>query len=419
MKIVAVLLAVLLIAGCGISRLSSRQLERVAKDWSLSIRASQVIPVYPLTEDLQPGDVFLVQTPVEDQIRVYRDRGFLPLENQLTRLSVAGYPAFYSQWPGVDGAGAVAPPRLWQFPHGAGAGDSDFARAPLVAFPSYSFAVSRSGGLNVALPVQGVPIGLNLLDAASATGTITMKDAYTYGLPAQVLQQALEEWVAGNGAYVRQFAPPLPAAQDSKGAKPFFLRVVNRVYLVKTVDVSLLANRSGGGGADVGAGKAVELLNLGTEKETTRRFDEVNAIISKANHGVADAVAGELPGGSVKVAMATSRTISLVETFARPLVVGYLAFDFPILAGGRIGPPVATFSQLENRPQATGVPIQYTGCDPNCRVLRTWSKADPANKAALEKWLERFGGSIAIADFLTGDKADLRQRARENLIVQP
>jgi len=38
------------------------QLERVAKDWCLTIRASQVIPVYPLTEDLQPGDVFLVQT---------------------------------------------------------------------------------------------------------------------------------------------------------------------------------------------------------------------------------------------------------------------------------------------------------------------------------------------------------------------
>ena len=419
MRFVATLLGLLIVAGCGTTGLSSRQLERVAKDWSLSIRASQVIPVYPLTEDLQPGDVFLVQTPVEDQVKVYRKRGFLPLENQLTRLSVAGYPAFYSQWPGVDGEKPMTPPRLWQFPNGTEAGDADFARAPLVAFPSYSFAVSRSGGLNVALPVQGVPLGLNLLDASSATGTITMKDAYTYGLPAQVLQQALEEWVGGNGPYVRQFAPPVAMAKDSKGAaQPFFLRVVNRVYLVKTVDVSLMANRSSAGSADVGAGKAVELLNLGTEKETARRFDEVNAIISKANAGVVDAAKAALPGGSVKVAMATGRTISLVETFARPLVVGYLAFDFPILAGGRIGPPVATFSQLENRPQITGVPIQYTGCDPDCRVLRTWIKANPANKPALEQWLEKNGKGAAIADLLTGDKADLRRRAREAL-VQP
>lgn len=419
MKLFAALLALLLVAGCGTTRLSSRQLERVAKDWSLSIRASQVIPVYPLTEDLQPGDVFLVQTPVEDQVRVYRQRGFLPLENQLARLSVSGYPAFYRQWPGMDGPEPLTPPRLWQFPDGTGAGDADFGRAPLVAFPSYSFSVSRSGGLNVALPVQGVPLGLNLLDSSSATGTITMKDAFTYGLPAQVLQQALEEWAGGNGSYLRQFAPPVPTAKDAKAAQPFFLRVVNRVYLVKTVDISLLANRSAGGAADVGAGKAVELLDLSTDKETSRRFDEINAVISKANSGAAAGVDGQLPGGSVKVAMATGRTISLVETFARPLVVGYLAFDFPILAGGRIGPPVATFSQLENRPQSTGVPIQYTGCDPDCRVLRTWSKADAANKAALEKWLERFGGGIAIADLLTGDKPDLRQRAREALVTQP
>ena len=64
------------------------------------------------------------------------------------------------------------------------------------------------------------------------------------------------------------------------------------------------------------------------------------------------------------------------------------------------------------------MPIQYTGCDPDCRSLRTWLKADPANKAALEKWLESNGGT-AIADLLTGDKADLRQRAREALVVQP
>ena len=80
-------LAVML-AGCSTQRMGAQQLERVAKDWSLGIRASQVIPVYPLTEDLQPGDVFLVQTPVERQVDVYLDRGFLPLENLVARLSL-------------------------------------------------------------------------------------------------------------------------------------------------------------------------------------------------------------------------------------------------------------------------------------------------------------------------------------------
>src|SRR4051812_41615507 len=59
------LLAAAMLTGCATQKMSGDQLARIAKDWSLSIRASQVIPVYPLTEDLQPGDVFLVQTPIK------------------------------------------------------------------------------------------------------------------------------------------------------------------------------------------------------------------------------------------------------------------------------------------------------------------------------------------------------------------
>lgn len=40
-----------------------QELENVAKDWCLTIRASQVMPVYPLREDVQPGDCFLVSVP--------------------------------------------------------------------------------------------------------------------------------------------------------------------------------------------------------------------------------------------------------------------------------------------------------------------------------------------------------------------
>ena len=45
----------------------------------MTIRGSQVIPVYPLTEDIQPGDVFLVQLPIDQQQKLYQQNGFLPL----------------------------------------------------------------------------------------------------------------------------------------------------------------------------------------------------------------------------------------------------------------------------------------------------------------------------------------------------
>ena len=108
--IVFVAVVVVALGACATEKTSSEQLARVAKDWSLSIRASQVIPVYPLTEDLQPGDVFLVQQPIEEQVKVYLDKGFLPLENLLTRLPLTGYSEFYRGWPKI-GDGADAPPR--------------------------------------------------------------------------------------------------------------------------------------------------------------------------------------------------------------------------------------------------------------------------------------------------------------------
>src|SRR5689334_25104221 len=83
----------LLVTGCHTSK--QYQLEHIAKDWCMTIRASQVIPVYPLTEDIQPGDIFLVQVPVDKQQQLYEANGFMALDNNLARLNPAGYDSFY------------------------------------------------------------------------------------------------------------------------------------------------------------------------------------------------------------------------------------------------------------------------------------------------------------------------------------
>ncbi|MBK8016687.1 MAG: hypothetical protein IPK20_08145, partial [Betaproteobacteria bacterium] len=114
------------LGACSTTKPAASQLERIAKDWALGIRASQVIPVYPLTEDLQPGDVFLVQTPVEEQTRLYLEKGFLPLENLVTRLRVSGYQDFYVGWPG--GRGRRTAPAL---PLVVSRADAGLLRAPL------------------------------------------------------------------------------------------------------------------------------------------------------------------------------------------------------------------------------------------------------------------------------------------------
>ncbi len=416
------LLAAGVLSGCATQKMSGDQLARVAKDWSLSIRASQIIPVYPLTEDLQPGDVFLVQTPVEEQVKVYLAKGFLPLENLVTRLSPAGYARFYRGWPHVAD-GDKAPPRPWQFPKDDSP-DSDFSRAPLAAFPTYNFSVSRSGGLNVAIPVQSVPVGLNLLDSASANGTITLKDAFTYALPARTMFDAIHEWCRDNAYYLSQYEPTESTADGKHAANKFYLRVINRVYLVKTVDVSLFSNRGFGLGGSAGVPQPVQLLNIANATEAAKQFAAVNDILSNATSPAtkdagAPVGAGALQpfavGGTVKLAMATSRSVSLVETFRRPLAIGYLASDYAIEARGKCAAPVPTLSVLEGHRPAAGKTIEYLGCDENCARIRPWIKQG-TNQQKLEAWLENKGGAIALADFLTGDYAGLRQRVVVDLI---
>lgn len=76
-------IGVMTLAGCNASRSVREQSEEVAKNWSYVIRASQVMPVYPLMEDLQPGDVFLVEVPLQDEVSTWNERGYLPLSNHL------------------------------------------------------------------------------------------------------------------------------------------------------------------------------------------------------------------------------------------------------------------------------------------------------------------------------------------------
>src|SRR5512144_2363603 len=110
-RLVKGVLVLLLTSCCAASR--EEQLASVAKDWALVIRASQVLPVYPLTEDLQPGDVFLVTTPLGQEASLYSSRGFLPLDQHLVRLQSLDFQTFYQRSYNVGTNSNT--PYHWQF----------------------------------------------------------------------------------------------------------------------------------------------------------------------------------------------------------------------------------------------------------------------------------------------------------------
>ncbi len=329
-----------LLGACATTGQRNARLEQVAKDWSAVIRASQIIPVYPPTEDLQPGDLFLVQTTVDRQHQLYRERGYLPLDYHIGRLGQPDYAAFYRH----------AFPAPQQLP--ADWRETGWSQAPAAAFPSYAFEASRSAGLDLALPLSGVAVGLSLLGSDEAVGTVSITDAHTYGVDVQRLNEMVDDWSRQTGSST------LLASFASSATKPNYLRVISRVYLASAVDV-VIADRAEQG-ARAGASTPAALLSApgAAADQATRaytgRIADINAQLGRvgetlsetAGPGLATATGTRLAlpatSGRLQVMAASSHTLALRERFARPLVIGYLAFDKHIDAAGQLGPPIAT-----------------------------------------------------------------------------
>ena len=332
-----------------------KQLEDVAKDWCLTIRASQVVPVYPLTEDLQPGDVFLVTTPIQQQVEIYEERGFLPLDQSVTRLVIpkSDYKTFYgpSYWSGNYGDN-LPNPRPMPKPDGTGTVGGQEVLAPRAAFPSYTFEVSSGGGLGLAIPLSSVPIGLGLMKSEEATGSVTISDAFTYGLSNEQVLTRLNAWLADNPQVAYKLAELAQATEQT-----LFLRVVSRVYLTGGVSVSVQSQESSSLGLDVGKKQDVPLFDRADAASAAEDYKKALATLNETLKE------GALPGGSVRLAQASRRSVTLSERFDRPIVIGYLGFDVPIrplaevgrvFVKGRssvrlLGTPIATLDMLEER----------------------------------------------------------------------
>lgn len=313
------------------SLLSSRrsvqsQLEQVAKEWCMTMRASQVLCTFPLTEDLQVGDLYVVSTSIDDQVRQYEDRGFLPFDLLLWRLQPEGYEEMYGGFYDTRGFTNEIP-HQWQFPSNAPAGTTEWASAPGAAFPSYGFSVKRGSQLNLAVPLQSVAVGLSLMNATTATGSVSIDDASTYGVPSGILERQVDEWASSTAsrAMLARYAP----TSDPRTGRRLqqYLRVITRVYLTAQVNVAM--------------------QNGNTHA----------AMISGTNGAAAAPVATADPtapmqtasGHSIHIAAASGNSVSMSETFARPLVIGYMAFDRPIGPDGTLGSSVPTLQRLERR----------------------------------------------------------------------
>ncbi len=379
------------LGGCVTTQDKSRELARVAKDWCLSIRASQVMPVYPLTRDLLPGDVFLTTTPIGSEVALFESKGFLPLDAHLVRLStVEQIGEFYKRRVG-EGAGFPAATESWE-------------EVPAAAFPSYSFDIRRGGGLNLAVPIQGVPVGLSYLGSAAATATISIQGGQTLGLDIATLEPMLTDWCREHQSLLAAYA------NGGEGDRAVYVRVVTRVFRAKRMAVHL--DDVSSGGVSGAAGIALPSPDAGTpdaKKPAAERYSELAASLN--------ATAQAQFGANVKVVSVSGRSVSLDETFPDPMVFGYQAFDCLILPGGVLSAPMPTYYRI------TGQPVIQPRKFNSAGLLMAWYTADVAGRAPRVKaWIEANlpeprPGAVEFASLDAWD--DARWRAMYDLGVLP
>jgi hypothetical protein len=410
-RIAATLLAALCLASCrtAVEHAKVRELAAVAKDWCLTIRASQVLPVYPLTEDLQVGDMFLVSSPLEEEVHDLEKDGFLPLDNVIARLQPVGWQQFYNGAYQVTADSVL--PKQWQFPQPppTQAPYTAWATAPGAAFPSYTFQVKKGAGAMLAIPIQAVPVGLSLLGASDASGTVNISSASTYGLPVTVLSPQVDEWARANRDFLKQYPPRVEKDQ----LEQHYVRIVYRVYVAGGVTVSLINNDSAGARADAGASKPVALFDAGGATESVNAAGNYTSVLSS----LSQSVASKTPGASLTLSSASSNSVAMNETFPRPLVIGYLAFDRAINEGGILGPPIPTHARVTNKRLAEGTAVY--GSDANADRIRAWLSVNAANRKTLQDWLAPRVPDVTVPLFLNGEQyAQLRASAVSALGIQ-
>lgn len=387
-----------LVSGCAAN--PTKQLEREAKDWCLTIRASQVLPVYPLSEDIQPGDVFIVQKPLAQQTELYEKKGFLPLDQRVTRLNNLDYSKFYSDSYWAGDYSKTPHERPGSAIH---SGVSTIVAAPRVAFPSYNFSIQRGEGLKLALPIEGIPLGLGLMGASQATGTVTLKDAYTYGIDCEDLARALYTWWKKSPDR-RYMMMAIPKGEEN----PIYLRAVSRVYLVKSIDVSLTNLDIVGAGADVGLAPKLELPDLSKLKpheveSSVSAYQKVLELLSGQlnNSAVETSVnksAVEIPGAAVRFNQASQRSVSMTQTFDRPLVFGYRGFDVQVYEDGTLSAPIPSFSVVSGSITKNDFlhPVAWNPNELSKHYLE-WLKKNN-NFKSIKAWLKKLKIEISPSD---------------------
>jgi len=225
-----------------------------AREWSLTLREMQIVPVFPPREDVYVGDVYAVD---QDELKKIEEdfgaahEGFLPISILAAHIPVEqAASAFYAarpSFPKTDLTDAD-PSNAAQPTDGSDIYTSgDTSRLRIVGFPEFMSATITQGDISAFIPTEAVNIGAAAGFTHSQQVKLTIPVAESYAFPAAQMFNAAEAALKDSGIG-KMFGADLVLVPD--GAVIGHLRLITEVYYTRVIDVSFFNSQSRGARVD-------------------------------------------------------------------------------------------------------------------------------------------------------------------------
>ncbi|MBV8047187.1 MAG: hypothetical protein JO171_08550 [Paludibacterium sp.] len=341
--------AVSLLLGCS----STDPTQSVATSWGQELRQMQVEPVFPIREDIQPGDVFILCAGSDP---THPSKQVLPISTYWTRLDATTIKQLLEDYyrtrlimpiNKVVGGQAASQPSIQQNTSASGT----FTHLQLVAFPDAMHASLDSRSLSALIPA-GVALGrFGISSQEVDSGSLSITSASYYGLPQAKIMPLVKEQIGPNGELGRE---DFKKALDAKEAEcqPLNLYaqavVVSEVFLANGIRLKLQSSKAAtaqmqlntvlSSGSTVAntlstiqklqasaatAGKTqAPAGNGGTASGQDAQTQALSAAVVSLLTGM-ESSQENLPGVSGTITTGSTGTISMDSIFTKPLVFGY------------------------------------------------------------------------------------------------
>lgn len=230
-------------AGCSVER------GFAAREWAQTVREYNITPVFPLREDVQIGDIFLLpDSPDELDRKVAAGDGFLAITTLHDSVDLSAWIKAHQDrrfsFPSIGGSsdfGSTTDSSLVKVPACSGAGcnafaASDASRLRQVAFPDLELATFTGVEAQAIVPTAAFAGAAGFAYEAVDRVTLKVPAAESYGVPAAVVVNRLFQRIPDTTHVVACF-DVTGAAQMARALRPeataAFLRIPTEIYLAR------------------------------------------------------------------------------------------------------------------------------------------------------------------------------------------